>query len=45
MEKKVTEAFKGENMNVLLGSEPVADKEMKDRFKSNILSLLYENME
>jgi aspartyl aminopeptidase len=42
MEKKVTEAFKGENMNVLLGSEPVADKEMKDRFKSNILSLLYE---
>lgn len=42
MEKKVTEAFKGENMNVLLGSEPVADKEIKERFKSNILSLLNE---
>lgn len=42
MEKKVTEAFKGENMNVLLGSEPVADKDNKERFKSNILNLLHE---
>jgi len=42
MEKKVTEAFKGENMNVLIGSEPVADKEEKERFKNNILNLLHE---
>jgi len=42
MEKKVTEAFKGENMNVLIGSEPVPDKENKERFKSNILNLLHE---
>jgi aspartyl aminopeptidase len=42
LDKKVTEAFHGENMNVLLGSEPVSDKENKERFKSNILNLLYE---
>ncbi len=42
LDKKVTEAFHGENMNVLLGSEPVADKENKERFKSNILNLLHE---
>ncbi|HHW22474.1 MAG TPA: aminopeptidase [Clostridiaceae bacterium] len=41
-EKKLNEAFQGENMNVLLGSEPIEDKEAKDRFKKNILNLLNE---
>lgn len=42
LSKKVTEAFQGENMNILLGSEPVTDKENKERFKNNILNILYE---
>lgn len=42
MEKKLTDAFKGEDMNVLFGSRPIADKEAKERFKANILNLLYE---
>ena len=42
MDKKLTEAFKGENMNVLLGSEPIEDKEAKERFKMNILNILHE---
>lgn len=42
MDKKVTEAFRGENMNVLLGSEPLSDKENRERFKNNILNLLHE---
>jgi len=41
-EKKLNEAFQGENMNVLIGSEPVGDKDEKDRVKKNILSLLHE---
>lgn len=39
-EKKLNEAFQGEHMNVLLGSEPLGDKDDKDRFKKNILTLL-----
>lgn len=42
MDKKLTEAFKGENMNVLLGSEPIEDKDAKERFKMNILNILHE---
>ncbi len=41
-EKKLNEAFQGEHMNVLLGSEPLGGKDEKDRFKKNILSLLNE---
>lgn len=41
-EKKLNEAFQGEHMNVLLGSEPLENKEEKDRFKKNILKLLNE---
>lgn len=41
-EKKLNEAFQGEHMNVLLGSEPLEDKEDKERFKKNILKLLNE---
>jgi len=39
-EKKLGEAFKGEDMNVLVGSRPDPDKEAKDRFKLNILKIL-----
>ncbi len=41
-EKKLNEAFQGEQMNVLLGSEPLGDKDDKERFKKNILTLLNE---
>lgn len=41
-EKKLNEAFQGEHMNVLLGSEPITDKEAKDRFKQSILNILFE---
>jgi len=41
-EKKLSEAFQGENMNVLLGSEPIGNKDDKDRVKKNILKLLNE---
>ena len=42
MEKKLSEAFKGEAMNVLVGSRPDPDKNAKDRFKLNILKILNE---
>jgi len=42
MEKKLGEAFKGEDMNVLVGSRPDPDKEAKERFKLNILKILNE---
>lgn len=38
--QKVSEAFKGENMNALIGSEPIGNEDDKDRFKNNILKLL-----
>lgn len=41
-EKKLNEAFQGEHMNALIGSEPLEDKEDKERFKNNILSILHE---
>ncbi len=40
LSQKVSEAFKGENMNVLIGSEPIGNEDDKDRFKNNILKLL-----
>lgn len=39
-EKKLNEAFKAEDMNALIGSEPLEDKDIKERFKKNILALL-----
>lgn len=39
-EKKLNEAFQGEHMNALIGSQPLGNKEEKDRFKKNILALL-----
>lgn len=40
--QKVSEAFKGESMNVLIGSEPLGNKDDKERFKKKILKLLNE---
>ena len=39
MQKKVTEAIPGENLNILVGSKPLAGKE-KDAVKENILAIL-----
>ncbi len=40
MDKKVDEAFIGEKMNLLVGSLPLGDKEIKERFKLHLLNLL-----
>lgn len=42
MEKKLSEAIEGEKLNLLSGSIPFKDKEIKDRFKLNFLRLLNE---
>ena len=40
MDKKVTEAFEGEKLNVLIGSLPIGDKDTKERFKLSLLKYL-----
>lgn len=40
MDKKVLDAFPGENLNALLGGLPTEDRNFKERFKENILGLL-----
>lgn len=40
MEKKVSEAFEGEKLNVLVGSLPLGEKETKERFKLSLLKFL-----
>jgi aspartyl aminopeptidase len=40
MEKKVTEAFEGEKLNVLVGSLPLGSSETKERFKLHLLKFL-----
>jgi len=40
MDKKVTDAFEGEKLNVLVGSLPLGDKEGKERFKLYLLKHL-----
>jgi aspartyl aminopeptidase len=40
MDKKVTDAFEGEKLNVLVGSFPLGDKDTKERFKLHLLKLL-----
>jgi aspartyl aminopeptidase len=42
MDKKLSKAIEGEDLNVSLGSIPVGDKEDKARVKKNILRLLNE---
>ena len=43
-EKKLTDAFEGEKMNLVIGSRPVpdSDKDVNERIKLNILSILNE---
>lgn len=40
-EKKVSEAFEGEKLNVLVGSLPLGDDEVKERFKLAVLDYLF----
>ncbi|CBZ04502.1 putative M18-family aminopeptidase 1 [Clostridium botulinum H04402 065] len=42
MDKKASKVVEGENLNVLIGSIPIEDKEAKDRVRRNILKLLNE---
>jgi len=41
-ERKLNEGIKGEELNILLGSLPVDDKEVKEAFKLRILSILHD---
>ena len=40
--KKVSDVFEGEKLNILCGSMPLGNDELKDRFKLGVLNLLYE---
>lgn len=40
MDKKIREAVKGEGLNILLGSIPLAGQEVKERVKANLLQAL-----
>jgi aspartyl aminopeptidase len=42
MQKKASEAVEGEDLDVLAGSRPYADEEVKDQVKLRLLSLLHE---
>ena len=42
LEKKLAKGIEGEDLNVLVGSIPVKDKDIKNRVKQNILELLNE---
>ncbi|MCP3926846.1 MAG: aminopeptidase [Desulfobacterales bacterium] len=39
--KKLSDAFEGEKLNIVTGSLPIGDKEIKERFKLTILNILY----
>ncbi|ACV65020.1 peptidase M18 aminopeptidase I [Desulfofarcimen acetoxidans DSM 771] len=43
MEKKMSEAIPGESLNILCGSNPVTDKNIKEKVKAYILEYLYSN--
>ncbi len=42
MEKKANKIVEGEDLNVLIGTMPIDDKDAKDRVRQNILKLLNE---
>lgn len=42
MQKKLSNGIEGEDLNILVGSIPVEDKDAKDRVKTNVLRLLNE---
>ena len=41
-EKKLPEGISGENLNVLIASTPIEDKELADRVKLNVLGMLHD---
>jgi aspartyl aminopeptidase len=41
-DKKLSEAFEGEKLNILVGSLPLGNNKIKDRFKLHVLNYLYE---
>jgi aspartyl aminopeptidase len=43
--KKISDGFEGEKLNVIIGNTPYGDDRLKDRFKANILKYLYERYE
>ena len=40
--KKLSEAFDGEKMNILVGSLPLGESKVKERFKLAVLKILYD---
>lgn len=42
LQKKLDKGIEGEDLNILVGSMPVEDKEAKDRVKTNVLKILNE---
>ncbi|MGE5474511.1 MAG: aminopeptidase [Ignavibacteriales bacterium] len=42
MQKKMSEAVIGENLNILMGNQPYKDEKVKEKVKLNILKLLNE---
>ncbi|MDR2103959.1 MAG: aminopeptidase [Treponema sp.] len=42
MQKKASEFFDGEDLNILAGSEPFRDEKVKERVKLKLLTLLHE---
>lgn len=42
MDKKLAKGVEGEDLNILIGSMPIKDKDVKNRVKQNILRLLNE---
>jgi aspartyl aminopeptidase len=40
--KKISEVFEGEKLNILCGSLPLGDEKTKNRFKLGVLKLLYD---
>lgn len=42
MDKKANKVIEGEDLNVLIGSMPIKDKDAKDRVKQNVLNILNE---
>ena len=41
-EKKLPEAITGENLNILIGSDPIEDKDVENRVKLHVLGMLNE---
>lgn len=41
-EKKLPDAITGENLNILIGSDPIEDKDVENRVKLNVLGMLNE---